>query len=244
MRMKGITLIRISDGQQIHTYSDWGLILKSRPEIAPPSPKTEYVDLPGTNGSLDLTESLTGEVVYETREINMVFNVIQDKEEWPEVYSSILDYLHGRNMKIIMDDDPDYYYVGRVTVDDWKSNPNRSELTMSAIAEPYKMERSSSMEDWEWDPFNLETGVIREYKEMMVDGSMTLAVTGSRKPVVPSFIVKSQDGSGMTLKFDGAEYHLADGTSHVVNIRIKEGSYNFTFEGTGMVSVDYRGGRL
>lgn len=241
---KGVELIRSSDGKRVHTFNDWGLVLKERPEISPPEPKTEYVELPGTDGHLDLTESLTGEVVFNTRTISMKFHVIQNNKEWPKVYSDILDFLHGRTMKIVMDDDLDYYYVGRITVEAWSSNPNRSELQMKAVAEPYKMERSSSMEDWEWDPFNFEIGVIREYKDMEVNGSLSLNITGSRKPVIPSFTVVSDDGSGMTMWYAGEEYHLSDGLNHVVNIRIKEGTYNFVFIGTGTVSVDYRGGRL
>lgn len=244
MDYKGVTIIRQSDSKQIHTYDDWNLILKERPKISPPKPKTEYVDLPGTDGSLDLTESLTGEVVYEPRDISLSFHVVDKREDWPGVYSDILDFLHGRMVKMFMDDDPDYYYVGRISVDDWTSSPNRSELTMSAVAEPYKMERFSSLQDWEWDPFNFEIGVIREYSELEVDESLTITITGSRKPVIPEFTVNSSDGSGMTLVYSGTEYQLSDGTNHVVNIRIKEGSYEFTFKGTGTVSIDYRGGRL
>ena len=244
MRMKGVELIRMNDNRRIHTFDDWNLILKSRPEISPPEPKTEYVDLPGADGHLDLTEALTGEVVFNPRNISMVFRVVQGNEEWPSVYSDILDFLHGRKVKIVMDDNPDYYYVGRVTVEGWDSSSNHSEIKLKAIVEPYKMERSSSMEDWEWDTFNFETGVIREYKELPVNGSLQLTITGSRKPVIPSFTVTSNDGSGMTMRYAGEEYHLSDGLNHVVNIRIKEGTYDFIFEGTGMVSVDYRGGRL
>lgn len=244
MRMKGVELIRMNDSKRAHTFEDWNLILKSRPVISPPEPKTVYVDLPGTDGHLDLTESLNGEVVFNPRNISMEFQVIDKKEEWPSVYSDILDFLHGRTVKIVMDDDLDYYYVGRVTVEGWDSRANASEIKMKAVAEPYKMERSSSMEDWEWDPFNFEIGVIREYRDIPVNGSRSLTITGSRKPVIPSFTVTSDDGSGMSMWYAGEKYNLSDGLNHVVNIRIKEGNYNFVFEGNGTVSVDYRGGRL
>ena len=55
-----------------HSYRDWGLLLKSRPVISPPSPKTVYVDIPGSNGVIDLTESLTGDVKFDNRTIKCV----------------------------------------------------------------------------------------------------------------------------------------------------------------------------
>ena len=45
-----------------HSFKDWGLILKERPDIKPPNVKTSYVDIAGANGSLDLTEVLSDDV--------------------------------------------------------------------------------------------------------------------------------------------------------------------------------------
>lgn len=226
-----------------HTWKDWKLVPTSRPVFAPPDPKTIYVDIPGSDGSLDLTQSLSGDVKYSDRKGNFEFYVA-NKKNWVSVYSEIMDYLHGQSMKIILDDDPDYYYVGRATVNKWTSNKNNSTISIDVIAEPYKMERFSSYEDWEWDPFNFETGVIREYKDLLVDGSMSLTISGGRKAVIPSFVVATEDGAGMTMWYDGTEYHLSDGVNRVVNIRITEGDFNFVFVGSGTVTVEYRGGRL
>ena len=44
----------------LKSYDDFGLIQKSAPEVTPPAPKTNYVDVPGANGSIDLSEALTG----------------------------------------------------------------------------------------------------------------------------------------------------------------------------------------
>ena len=52
-----------------HSYEDWGLILKSRPQISPPEPKYIYVDIPASDGQIDLTESLIGNIPYYNREI-------------------------------------------------------------------------------------------------------------------------------------------------------------------------------
>ncbi len=50
-----------------NTWTDWQLIPKARLVANPPEMKTHYVDIPGRNGSIDLTTFLTGEPAYENR---------------------------------------------------------------------------------------------------------------------------------------------------------------------------------
>ena len=65
--MKGIQF------NDIHSYYDLNLIL-SVVNIPPAQPKTNYVDLPGGEGSLDLTEAL-GEVKYNDRDCTFTFTM-------------------------------------------------------------------------------------------------------------------------------------------------------------------------
>lgn len=227
-----------------HSYRDWGLILKSRPVISPPSPKTVYIDIPASDGVIDLTESLTGDVKFENRTITCEFNVLNARSEWSSIYSDILGFLHGQQMKVIFDEDPTYCYMGRFKVNEWKSDKKTSTITIEGNVEPYKLEMFSSLEDWVWDIFNFETGIAREYGNIRVDGNLTFTIEGNRKSVVPYFIVQSDDGTGMKVKFNGTIYNLSDGTNRVLNINLKEGMNTLYFIGTGTVSIDYRGGRL
>ena len=227
-----------------HSYRDWGLLLKSRPVISPPSPKTVYVDIPGSDGVIDLTESLTGDVKFDNRTIKCEFVVLDARNRWSDIYSEIMDYLHGQRMRVRLDEDPTYYYEGRLQVNEWKSDKVTSIITIEGDVEPYKMEMFSSLEDWEWDSFNFETGIIRDYKEIRVDETLTFTIEGRRKSVVPSFTVVSDDGSGLQVRFNGTTYDLPDGTSRVLNIVIKNGTNTLYFTGNGTVSIDYRGGRL
>lgn len=227
-----------------NTWDDWFLIPTSRPVFNPPKPKTAYIDIPGADGHLDVSESLTGAVVYDPRQGSIEFVVDNWHREWHELYSDILHYLHGKTMRAVLEDDPQYYYEGRFTVNQWKSDPHNSKITIDYIVHPYKFELFSSLDDWLWDSFNFETGVIREYKDLRVSENLSLTVVGSRKSVVPSFIVKSDNGRGLTVEFNGVKYALPDGVSKVAGIVIGEGESTLKFTGRGTVSVDYRGGRL
>ena len=121
-----------------HTYWDWGLMLKKAPEVSPPEPKTHYVDIPGANGAMDLTEMLTGKVQYKNRTIRMEFVTTAGREEWSVVYSDILNALHGQLLEITLDDDPMHCYTGRVIVGNPTRNGNIVTITMTAEVEPYK----------------------------------------------------------------------------------------------------------
>lgn len=227
-----------------NTWDDWFLIPTSRPVFNPPKPKTTYIDIPGADGHLDMSESLTGEVVYDCRQGSLEFVVDNWHREWHELYSDIMDYLHGKTMRAVLEDDPQYYYEGRFTVNQWKSEPNNSKITIDYIVNPYKFELRSSLEDWEWDSFNFETGIIREYKDLRVDGIRSLVVVGNRKTIIPSFIVESDNEDGMVVEFNGVAHSIPDGLSRIPSIAIANGESVLTFVGFGTISIDYRGGRL
>lgn len=227
-----------------NTWDDWHLIPSSRPVFNPPKPKTNYVDITGSNWHLDLSEAVSGEVVYEGRMGSLEFIVANGHQEWHELYSKIMNYLHGRVMKAVLEDDPDYYYIGRFSVNQWKSDPHNSKITIDYNVNPYKLEHSISNEDWKWDEFNFEIGVIRDYNNYQVDGTFTMTIIGSEMSVTPVFKVTSDDGSGLTVEYNGNTYSLPDGETRVINIIIRSGESTLTFTGKGTVSIEYRGGSL
>ena len=233
-----------------NTWADWYLIPSSRPVFNPPVPKTKYVDIPGADWHLDLSTSLTGDIPYNGRTGSFEFIVDNGQlsdynaSTWFVLYSKILDYLHGKLIKATLEDDPSFYYQGRFSVNQWKSDPHNSKVVIDYTVSPYKYEAFSSLEDWEWDSFNFETDIIREYKDLEVNDSLEFVIVGRRMAVTPSFIVKSNDGKGMKVTFNGTTYDLPDGTSRVVNIRTVEGENKLTFTGNGTISIDYRGGCL
>lgn len=233
-----------------NTWADWYLIPSSRPVFNPPSPKTKYVDIPGADWHLDLSTALTGDIAYEGRTGSFEFIVDNGQlsdynaSTWYMLYSEILNYLHGKLIKARLEDDPSFYYQGRFSVNQWKSEPHNSKVVIDYTVSPYKYEAFSSLEDWEWDSFNFETDIIREYKDLKVNGSLEFIIYGRRMKVTPSFIVNSSDKKGMKVTFNGTTYDLPDGTSRVVNIQTVEGENKLKFTGNGTISIDYRGGCL
>lgn len=233
-----------------NTWADWYLIPSSRPVFNPPKPKTKFIDIPGSDWHMDLSTVLTGDITYEGRTGSIEFYVDNGQlseykeSKWATLYSEIMDYLHGQLLHATLEDDLGFYYEGRFTVNQWKSDPHNSKIVIDYNVNPYKLESISSLDDWIWDTFNFETGIIREYKDLKVDGELEFIVIGRRMQVIPSFIINSNDGNGMDVEFNGQTFHLQDGTSKVLNIVTKSGENILKFIGNGTVSIKYRGGCL
>lgn len=126
-----------------HTYEDYGLFLTEYPVVSPPVPKEKYVDVPGKHGGIDLTRALTGKVQYERRTITLKFALGQMREEWPEVYSAILNDIQGQTVSIYMDDDVQHLYNGTAKIVEYVPERAIAELVIEANVEPYKLHITS-----------------------------------------------------------------------------------------------------
>lgn len=240
-----------------NTWDDWKILPTERPVFAPPKPKTTYIDIPGGNGALDLSESLTGYPVYENRTGSFTFRVMNDYVEWHERYTEIMEYLHGRSMNAVLADDPNYFYKGRFTVDNWASGDTWSEITISYTVEPYKWSILSSTEPWIWDSFNFENGVILEETFSLIEidspgnwisDTFDGALFG-KAPISPAFNVSNSDGLEVRfvntyLGIDETVY-LVDGKNSIPDfVFYGQKSYTLMFRGVGTVSIEFRAGRL
>ena len=140
-----------------YTYDDWHLIPASRPVIAMPEVVTNFVDIPGMNGSLDNTEAIAGYPVFKARTGTLQFYVENDHEFWAAIYEKILSYLHGKELYIMLEDLPLWYYVGRFEVAEWRSESWNSEINIKYNLNPFRYNIYHQTDDWLWDPFNFET---------------------------------------------------------------------------------------
>lgn len=222
-----------------HTFDDWGLKWEDV-TIAFPEAKTNYIEIVGRDGFLDLSEALTGDIQYNNRNITLTFNIENDFYKWQSMISNISNYVHGKIHKIIMDTDKGFYYYGRVSINTEKTNSVDGTLVLECNVEPYKYEITSSLEPWTWDDFSFLDGIIRDYKDLVVSGSLSLTIQARRKKRIPTFTTNSI----MTVKFNNITYQLPIGSTQVLDIELIEGNNILTFTGNGIVSVDYRGGSL
>lgn len=136
-------------------YDEWGLIPTSRPLVNPPEVKTTYVKNPGSDGSLDFTDNLTGETQYSSRKGSWEFWT-RPEDQWADIYSAVMNYLHGIEHDVILEDEPKSTYHGRLSVSSWKSDKHNSLLVIDYVLDPYKECSEDNpflaIEDWFTDP--------------------------------------------------------------------------------------------
>lgn len=228
-----------------NTWDDWKLMpLKAgRIDFAPPELRYEAADVPGSDDPLDFTEALTGYPLYKSRRGSIKFRFFDNGIPVRNRFDEIKNFLHGKHVRVVIEDQPEYYYEGRMTVGEltFAKRGNWAEFDLSYILNAYKIEiGSESGEDWLWNPFNFETGVIREYYGIQVNGKKTVTVVGSRKPTTPEFIVDSR----MLLMFSGSSYILSEGRNIIPQIVLLDDEYEFKFSGIGSVSISMKVGML
>ena len=212
--MKGVKF------EDYHSYLDFGLILSSY-SVGDAKPKTEMIDIPGSDGSLDLSEYF-GDIKYKNRKLSFTFSTIGKPSEFLQNYSRVQNLVNGRKMKIVLDDDPEFYYVGRVTVDEWKSKPRVGSITIDCDCEPYK--------------YKIHETVVAN----KISGSETIIYDNLRKWVTPVFAVTAP----VTIAFGGIFVELDSGEYTVPAIEFKQGQNIVTYTGDTVVTVKYQEGGL
>lgn len=235
--MLGVTIE--VDNIKKHTWKDWHLKWCNI-VISSAEPKTNYIDVPGMDGQLDLSEALTGDIQYKNRSLTLKFETNGDFIKWSIISSEIMNFLHGRKAKIILDTDLGFYYIGRLTLASTKEDYFYGELTLTGDVEPYKYEITSSTDNWLWDTFSFENGIIRDYKDLVVSETLQLIIKGRRKIIYP----KITTSAAMSVNFNNKTYNLNVGENIMYDMPLKEGDNILTFNGNGTVSIDYRGGSL
>lgn len=127
-------------GKEKNTWADWRLIASSPPQIAPPKPNQNFVDIPGRHqGPLDLSRVPFGVLTYPRITGSWRFvRTEEDRRTRAEVYEEIRKWLHGRTTTVMTEDDPDHYYQGVFTIDEPVSEQNHVKITIKYDLEPVR----------------------------------------------------------------------------------------------------------
>lgn len=214
-----------------HSWNDWHLIPSTPPVVSPPNPRTNYIDIPGTYGKLDLSEILTGYPLYENRTGDFTFVYIPDYGPSRRLYDEILNEVHGKRLKVILTDDPEYFYEGRITV---------KELSLSK-------EYSGFSFSYTFDPFKLQTHASPGYSNIAVNGTKDIDIVIGSGPMreVPG-ITASTTMTAVLTRASGtvSTATIVPQTHRYPELYLGPGLNVLSLTGTGTVSLDVRKGSL
>lgn len=151
-----------------HTWKDWSLIPTVRPFVVPPPHKTSEMDAKGINGKADVSNKLLGFPLFNNREGSWTFyiadfndysDIILDSngnqildawddpiratkiQDFTTKYSQLLYLLQGKNVAIVLDEDPIHFYKGTVQIESFVASNDGSlnGVTIKYDLYPYKM---------------------------------------------------------------------------------------------------------
>lgn len=155
-----ITFTDTRSGRSWNTRDDWGLALQTQPTFSLPPVKTKTLDGPAMSGLIDLTTAITGYPVMGQREGSFQFAAKARQAEWQTLISTLAGILHGQTLRVVLDDDPGWYYEGRFALNRGECSPRHAIVTIDYSVGPYAWARESTAEPWLWDPFSFVDGVI------------------------------------------------------------------------------------
>ena len=207
----------------IHSFYDLNLVLSSV-TISPAEPKETLVDIPGADGSLDMTEA-HGEVKFKDRTLKLVFTVHPlDRMTFEERKTAVSNALNGLRCKITLDKDLDYYYDGRCKVDEYMQDRNLKQITVSATVRPYKLKHAVTV-----CRFNLTAA------------EQVVTLENERKRVVP---VIECTADNTHIVFNGNDFNLSAGKHKILDICLTAGKHVLKLTGSGTITFTYQEGAL
>lgn len=211
--MKGITF------GNLHSYTDLELILNSK-EIGSPETKVNKIDIPGADSSLDLTDFF-GEPKYEDVTHKFNFSTIVPQAQFLSLFSTVKNALHGKKMRIILDDDPLFFYMGRIKVSSFTNEKNIGIISVECDCEPYK--------------YKLEKTVV----SVAVTGTQAITLTNGRKRAVPEVSITTD--SSLNIVYQGSNiWDLGSGSYTLPELELVEGVNTVTVTGTGTISFTWQ----
>ena len=209
----------------LHSHRDLRLIQQSV-DVQPAKPKLKFVDIPGADGTKDLSAQPSGRVSFGDRTLTWTF-ALYPGENWEAKRTEVSNALNGVACHITLDSDPDYYYMGRLSVEKYKADSLLRQITVKATCRPFKYKQD-------------ETEVSAS---ALTTSYQTLVLMNDRKPVVPTITVSAET----TIEWDGDSFTLSAGTHKILNIELQEGENLLrakTVSGTGSIVVTYQEGAL
>ena len=242
----GVSIYVEDTGRTFHTLNDWGFALGNNNYIGDPQMETTYIKVPGRNGLIDASEAISGRRVFTKRQLVFELGGIRERLGWDSVISAFRNNIEGRICRLTLDNDKNYYWRGRVYIEDFDRFRDLGTFKLSVpSADPYKYSRYSSSEPWLWDPFNFETDMITYIGAITVVGTETVEIPAGHMSTVPDFVVLDKTSTDFTVTVDGVEYVLTVGTNRIPAILVGgDDEVELTFTGSAKVQIVYRSGSL
>lgn len=103
-----------------------------------PTVREEVQEVPAMDGVLDLSEDVLGRPAFARRTLTATLETsFGTRGERITLVSELISRVHGRVVEIVAPDTPGKHYLGRVSISGVAHHAGYSELTLTALCDPY-----------------------------------------------------------------------------------------------------------
>lgn len=166
----------------------------------PPEPKFYGVDVPGGNGTINLTTAIYGDTAYNNRKQEFRLTLIDPEDDFEVIKTKVKNYLHGREYDYSLSWDEGYTYHGWFKVKEHGRVGNFKYLSVEVDANPYKVKSKKT------------------YK-LNANGGEVYRFESGRKRVQPTF----ECSNPTTVGFKDKEFVIPQGTYKLPDVWFEEG---------------------
>ena len=152
MRMNHV-YFEVIGGETLRPHEDYGMLLKTY-DADPPEPRMNFVTIEGRDGDVDFSD-WTGVIRFDSREVRVSLRDMQGNAD------TLIAIINGRRVKLWFDDEPRWYYTGRVT----GIQTNRftrhhvTDIDITVTCEPYRLS---------FIPSRIEKTLTNEEQEVLI----------------------------------------------------------------------------
>jgi hypothetical protein len=185
--------------------------------------KTNYIDIPGSDGALDLSTAITDGIPrYKNRILTATLELSGGTRAARTTKLQNLVSSHdGYERQIVHPDRPSHYLNGRVHVSVRFNDNAHAGVTVTVVCEPW---------------FYANTESVRSFTASAENQTATLT-NGGRKVVVPTLTVT---GGPISLTYGASTVQLNAGTHKWSTLVLKTGGHLVSYKGSGTLTVKYR----
>lgn len=215
MEKRGLTIGTYNTAEQLWTLTAW--------ELSAPEYQENFLDVPGRDGALDLSAALTGGApTYHSRTLTVKLECSEGTRlEREAAINTMVNWLDGWRLDIVLPDDPDRYITGRVSVAKEYNDNAHAAVTVTAVCDPWRYAKEE----------NIYTLTAAETEK-----TAQLANAG-RRTAVPLLTI---EGDTVLLKYGEYSWSLGAGTYQLPDLTLSQGGGTLTYSGTGTLRISYR----
>lgn len=187
-----------------------------------PERRSNYVDVPGRDGSLDLSAILSDEPIYGTRELLATLELSAGtRAQRNDLVRKLINAYHGRDVQITLPDDPDHTLTARPTFSIQYHTAAHVAVDINAVCQPWRIAKASK-------------AIIADAAAAAL--AVQLPNNGSRTEVPEITVTGTAD---ITIVHEASTWTVSPGTHILPDLRIPAGGITCSISGAGQIKFAY-----